>query len=545
MLTECKRFVSNLVNLTEGNYDECKDMVIQVIESLKISPFYIFKIIILLSKPKFIKYYAYLFDYVYKRYHIPLTKYIFNENLELGKFFIKYYHIGIDIESDNSPSSLDDVDDIYQNDLLKHCIIFDKIEELIKIYKNEENLINDAAHYGSLQCFKFLYLNNSNVSQEVYNESFFSCNLEIINILNQKFSPTNECMINAIKSHHNDVAINLNEMHGISCFWNACESSMNIEIFEYMLQNNGMFFIDVFEANILFAPTLIQILDITEKILSFAKPMQENNDSFIDVNKEDCDGNVPHMASVLSGNYFFITKLVFEKNAVKYQQNKDDEDSLIMACYTNQLEIAKIFIDIYLTDIDYCLESNAIEIAKLIIEKQKYYLINFLPKLIEKGYNDLAKMIIDKLDLLNNAVITYNIGSTYLLIYCAYCNNVEIERYLIEKGANVNIENPDASTALFYAIISNAPEIVKMLIENGAIIRNDDLEIACEIYCPEIVKYLLTSRPSTNVYRMAARYCINWKDQEIARLILDNQNDDIVLSNEIIESIKQLAIKHI
>ncbi|ESN96232.1 hypothetical protein HELRODRAFT_68450 [Helobdella robusta] len=46
--------------------------------------------------------------------------------------------------------------------------------------------------------------------------------------------------------------------------------------------------------------------------------------------------------------------------------------------------------------------------------------------------------------------------------------NIEIVKYLLEKGANINLQDDELQTALHYAAFCNYIEVVKVLIEHGA-----------------------------------------------------------------------------
>ncbi|MDX1959089.1 MAG: ankyrin repeat domain-containing protein [Leptospiraceae bacterium] len=54
------------------------------------------------------------------------------------------------------------------------------------------------------------------------------------------------------------------------------------------------------------------------------------------------------------------------------------------------------------------------------------------------------------------------------LMVAAREGDLELAKYLVQKGADVNAVTRDGHTALMYACYNRFPEIVKLLVENGA-----------------------------------------------------------------------------
>lgn len=79
--------------------------------------------------------------------------------------------------------------------------------------------------------------------------------------------------------------------------------------------------------------------------------------------------------------------------------------------------------------------------------------INKVQKLLQKGF-DINKGI--------------NKEHNTCLIYASYKNRLEIVRFLLEKGADVNACNNEGFTALMYASRNNNFEVVCLLLEKGA-----------------------------------------------------------------------------
>ena len=58
-------------------------------------------------------------------------------------------------------------------------------------------------------------------------------------------------------------------------------------------------------------------------------------------------------------------------------------------------------------------------------------------------------------------------GNTFL-IFAVQCSLIEIIKYLIHKGADINARNLDLNTPLHIALIFKNFEVVDILIKNGA-----------------------------------------------------------------------------
>jgi ankyrin repeat protein len=82
---------------------------------------------------------------------------------------------------------------------------------------------------------------------------------------------------------------------------------------------------------------------------------------------------------------------------------------------------------------------------------------------IKKENNAEAKSLIDKLGV--NFYIEDS--GTPLLLACLH-NNTEIAFFCLEKGADVNIKDPDMNSALMYACMEGNFPVIKSLIEKGA-----------------------------------------------------------------------------
>lgn len=64
----------------------------------------------------------------------------------------------------------------------------------------------------------------------------------------------------------------------------------------------------------------------------------------------------------------------------------------------------------------------------------------------------------------------------------AYCGHIDVVRYLIEKGANPNIQSDDGMDPLFCAIKGGHLAVVQLLSESGALVKMDEI-VANEVRC--------------------------------------------------------------
>ncbi len=107
-------------------------------------------------------------------------------------------------------------------------------------------------------------------------------------------------------------------------------------------------------------------------------------------------------------------------------------------------------------------------------------------KFIEEG------VPVDKPDARLNSTIK---DETPLMIACEK-GNVEIVRYLISKGANVNAKDSLGGTPIILATVKGHVEIVKILISKGADVNAVDIDGNSALWCaaefdyPEIYKLL-------------------------------------------------------
>ena len=76
------------------------------------------------------------------------------------------------------------------------------------LIKNKPTLIEYAAFYGSIQIFQFLKKSKVDLTPSLWYFGIHSRNLEFIHLLEEiSIIPDNDCFIESLKCHHNDIAI--------------------------------------------------------------------------------------------------------------------------------------------------------------------------------------------------------------------------------------------------------------------------------------------------------------------------------------------------
>lgn len=106
--------------------------------------------------------------------------------------------------------------------------------------------------------------------------------------------------------------------------------------------------------------------------------------------------------------------------------------------------------------------SNEINLTESNYEKTPTYNVSAFCVAIVKGDLDTVKKLIS----LGEDVNGKSQGMTPLM-YAAKYNRVNVLRYLIEKGANLNTRSSKGKTALYYAKSTNAKDTYTILKEMG------------------------------------------------------------------------------
>lgn len=196
---------------------------------------------------------------------------------------------------------------------------------------------------------------------------------------------------------------------------------------------------------------------------------------------------------------FDVAKLLIESGAdVNVATNSIfHRTAFWFATINNSVKVAKLLIesgaDIYY-DIDEIIKTNSIDIVKLLITTRKW-MPSFSTDCIGKDSLDMIK-------LLNNSGFTSKNKS--ILLFAAKKNYVDIVKYLIDLGVDVNTTTTYQTTLLMEAAINNAVDVAKFLINAGADLNAKNsanktaLKLAADNNSVKIVKMLIDAGAAIN-----------------------------------------------
>lgn len=184
------------------------------------------------------------------------------------------------------------------------------------------------------------------------------------------------------------------------------------------------------------------------------------------------------------------------------------------------------------------IKKNHVDIINLVLNNAvdiKQYMFDAIRAAIFKGHLNIVKLLIE-----NNyvGINELDLHDDAPLMSAAECNDFEIVQYLINNGANANIEGGEALVGAVYDEDCDI-RIVKLLINNGVNVNARDdkpLETAIKNNRPDIVKLILDNRTAvvTNNcdHIKNATYCEYY---EIVMLFLMDEHTDPFDAVEAIE----------
>ena len=195
----------------------------------------------------------------------------------------------------------------------------------------------------------------------------------------------------------------------------------------------------------------------------------------------------------------------------------------------------------YHPPLTYAVRNGDFDIVKYLIEHGakvnghpgQYVCINFVTNAAENGHLDILKYLMEEMNakcnnyalikacekghlsivqyLVENQKLDIHVGVEDPLRRAAELGHLEIVTYLVSRGANVNANRENHSSALVYACKNNHFSVMKYLLEQGADINsNNDLSLLWSIdYNNNIdaVKYLVEHGSNVNGNRILKKAC--------------------------------------
>lgn len=431
---------------------------------------------------------------------------------------------------------------IYEEDSIQYIILWDKVDLIQQICETSDfdfdqiidniRVIDVAAQFGALNCFKFLHDNNAIVTHRTLQYAYEGGRQEIIDILEEMFEVNDDCFINAIESHFYSGIEKLQKNKNLRFAWPNCFQSYNFK-FIYDQVFNG----DVNMRDMNSRTPLMVACDLgLEMIISL---LVENK---ADVNLKDPENRTALFgACIHDRSYLSIVKILVENKAELNIQDNDGYSPLIVSCITGNRVISKYLIDskvnlnfqdkagktalmhairdcpevataiidagadISLKDnkghsaLYHACKANDQTLVKELIEVKANVNdtnnkgVPIIHSIVEDGLTSIAFYLLESGGDFN---ATDPEGNTLLMVSCRE-NNEDLVHYILDENADINIVNKEKKSALMIACLYNSFEIVKILIDNKADVNLKDeegktaLNYACEGNGADSIKVLV------------------------------------------------------
>jgi len=245
----------------------------------------------------------------------------------------------------------------------------------------------------------------------------------------------------------------------------------------------------------------------------------------------------------VKNNHLEIIKILLDAGVDPNIQNYLGETALILAAKNNKLEILemllKIPIDRNIQDrnnmgaLEWALYNNNVKIIDLLKEDLSRRDLSALKLLTEA--RTMGSGILMNINLLSDYPDIINVqdsqGCTSLMLAVRQ-DNIKLVKILFEKGADPDMQNHEADTALLHTNVNSSPEIVKILLDNGANpnIRGHRGKTALlwhTIWCSSaIVKILLEQGADPDIHDDQGNTPLIWATQrnntKLLKILLEN-----------------------
>ena len=326
------------------------------------------------------------------------------------------------------------------------------------------NIIQFAAYYGAVNCFKFAVVNKQQPSSNTETMAIIGGNNEIIHILEQNNIEFNEQFLNSLQYFHFDIA----------------DWLLTTKISEYNIEVS-----QIIQLQSIKALYFIYKIKPDELYINYLTPVVQNDNDHLYYAIEEIKTHQ---------KYVIATKSETIDRKLNYACKNNNLPLVLELTKSGSLTLSTVDNDLYdSTPLDYACRNGNIDMARYLIDKGAD--INFgrryssLYHAINSGNIDLIKFLLEK-------------GAKYpqspmepMLISAVKSGDLQIVQLIYEKEPNVNVICNHGRTPEYYAVTNGFLDILIFLINNGAKLlscRGDSL-LFCNIpnNFYEIVKLLL------------------------------------------------------
>lgn len=289
----------------------------------------------------------------------------------------------------------------------------------------------------------------------------------------------------------------------------------------------------------------------------------------IDVNKATTNGLTPLILASGKG-HIEVVRYLIELGAQQDLKQNLGKTALHGACANGRLDVVKELLKSNAETKINITDNNGMTPLMEAVCKNQLEVVRYLisqgadQKLEEKengtafhlacthGSLELLQLFLTANDDVNKANLRVARGYTPLMFACLSNKNIDVVRYLIDRGADPKRRNNVGETALHIACIKGNLEAVKLLLAHNKtgeinlpnMLRTTPLMMACFHKKLEVVKYLLAQKADTTAKdsfgKTAIDLAIEVDSPEIIELFLDELNPLLKSSVGIIDKIRAI-----
>lgn len=232
----------------------------------------------------------------------------------------------------------------------------------------------------------------------------------------------------------------------------------------------------------------------------------------------------------------------------KYSNEYDNLNNIVFKRRTDILQIlVDARVDVTRKDIKgdtplyWVVHNNDFQSAKLLVEagaklnEQDEYGFTYLHEAVDKGYNEIACMLIDQLNI--KIDLQDNLGRAPLFIAVTK-NRLEIIQKLIQAKADLTIQDNRGFTSLMEAVVQNRLEILGMLIKSGVNLNTRNLDG----YTPLCMAVLSNNKNAVEIL-IEGRAGVNKKSQDLTPLHIASLKNFIEITQFLIDCGADLRVQ--